>query len=445
MIDLALRNGRFATPGGMIEGDLGIEAGCIVDVGAVSGAAREEIDLRGRAVLPGAVDPHVHFRTPGHTEKEDFGSGSRAALAGGVTSVVDMPNTEPPTTDLERLREKAALAAASCLCHYGFWVGATAENAADLERLEASEEDFCGIKVYMGSSTGRLLVDDPAAIEEVFRRTRRVVAVHAESEAVLRRAGAPYARSTDPAVHGLARPEEAAVLAVSLVLELSRRYDHPAHVCHLSTARELDLVLDDEGHREGRVSFEVCPHHLAFDDARARTCGSYAKMNPPLRRAGDREALWSALARGDVDMIATDHAPHLRSEKERPYFEAPSGVPGVETSLRYLLREAPRRGVDLVRLAELVATRAADRFGLAGKGRIEAGFDADLAVLSDAPPRPFRREEVLSRAGWNPFEGETLAPPPDLVLLLGRVVAREGRVDPGGARGRPLRFRAFEG
>lgn len=440
MHDVILREGRFVTPSGTIEGDLAVEDGRIVELGTVRGSGREEIRLEGRWTLPGVVDPHVHFRTPGYTHKETWITATRSALAGGVTSVVDMPNTDPTTTDAAALAEKLAHVASEARCSYGFFVGATPHNLDALRRLEDMDLPYCGIKVFMGSSTGRLLVDDPEGLRSIFRDTRKIIALHAEDNEILMASKARYRDAESATVHGLARPVEAAIKAVRNVLELSDAHDHPAHICHMSTAAELELVLGDAGHGSGRVSVEVCPHHLAFEEGRCATHGNLAKMNPPLRPERDRQALWNGLARGDVAFVATDHAPHLLDEKEQPYPSAPSGIPGVETSLRYMLYAGPRHGLDMSDVARVMSQGAADRFGIVGKGRIAVGWDGDLVVASDGPGRPFERSEVLSHCGWSLFEGEVLAPPPAMVLVGGKVAARGGRIVDDDVRGRPLVF-----
>jgi dihydroorotase len=438
MIDLILRDGRLVLPdGSVVRGDLGVDDGVIVALGEVAEAARGDFDCGGRPVLPGGVDVHVHFRTPGYSHKETWETASRSAVVGGITSVVDMPNTDPVTVDHASLVAKAAQISGDARCHYGFFVGAAPDNLDALRWLEEADTPYCGVKVFMGSSTGRLLVDDPAALEGIFRDTRRIIAVHAEDDALLEVTKAAY---SDAREHHLARPTEAAVRAVRAVLALSAAYDHDAHICHLSTREELALLRHDPGHRTGRVSAEVCPHHLAFTHARTETHGNYAKMNPPLRTEADRRALWQALRDGDLLCVSTDHAPHLAAEKDRPYAAAPSGVPGVETSLRYLLAAGPGEGLSLPAVARLMATEAAARFALRGKGRLAVGHDADLVVLADGEPAPYRRDEVLSRCGWSPFEGELLAPAPEAVFVLGRLAARRGRMVDDGVRGRPLAF-----
>jgi dihydroorotase len=440
MYDLVLRDGRLMCSGGEVRGDLGVEGGRIAAIGSISGRGRRELALGGRAVLPGVIDTHVHFRTPGATHKETWVQATRAALVGGTTSVVDMPNTEPLTIDALALGEKAALVAREARCNYGFFVGATPDNLDALLWLEETAAAYCGIKIFMGASTGRLLVADPGALEAIFARTRRVIAVHAESNRLLTEASAPYRDATQAMVHGLARPREAALVAVREVLALSRAHRHPVHLCHLTTREELALLEADSGLAERRVSAETCPHYLAFDASRTQTHGNFAKMNPPLREPADCEALWEGLGRGVVGMVNSDHAPHLPEEKAAPYHRAPSGVPGVETALRYLAYQALRRDLDLGGLGRLLATAQADRFGIRGKGRIQVGWDADLVVLSTESPAPYRREEVLSRCGWSLFEGEILGPAPEWVVLGGRVVAGRGKILDDDPLGAALRF-----
>ena len=449
MHHLVLRNARIVRPEGILEGDVAVEDGRIAEIGHVTGGARQNFDLKGRALLPGAIDPHVHFRTPGGTHKERWLEASRAAVTGGVTAVIDMPNTDPPTIDYARLVEKARMVAGEARCGYGFWVGAAPDNLDGLARLDAGEDlpdgpcGYAGVKVYLGSTTGRLLVEDPAVLEGIFRETQRVIAVHAEDNAVLRRVAAELPGAHTAKDHHLLRPREAARVAVRTLLALAGAYTRDVHVCHMTTQDELDLVREGPrapGTDDRLVTFEVCPHHLAFDERRTHTHANFAKMNPPLREPHDRRALWQALASSHLGFVATDHAPHTLEEKEQEYDKAPSGVPGVETMLRYMLYEGPRHGISLKDVAWLTSQGAADRFGIVGKGRIEVGYDADLVVASDEPARPLYRDEVLSRCGWNPFEGEWLAPPPAFVFVGGQLAAQNGQMVDERVRGGALEF-----
>ncbi len=449
MHDIVLRDTRIVRPEGVIEGDVAIRGGKIAELGRVTGGSRQDLDLKGRALLPGAIDPHVHFRTPGGTHKERWTEASRAAVTGGVTSVIDMPNTDPATVDYQRLVEKASMVSSEARCGYGFWVGAAHDNLDELARMDAGDNlphgpcGYAGVKVYLGSTTGRLLVEDPTALEALFAQTRRVIAVHAEDNAVLRRVAAELPGAHTAEDHNLLRPREAASVAVKNVLALAAAYTRDVHICHMTTEDELVLLREGPtapGSPERLVTFEVCPHHLAFDDRRTHTHANFAKMNPPLREPHDRRALWEGLASSRLGFVATDHAPHTVEEKEQEYDKAPSGVPGVETMLRYMLYEGPRHGIPLPALAWLTSQGAADRFGILGKGRIEVGYDADLVVVSDAPARPLLRDEVLSRCGWNPFEGEWLAPPPDYVFVGGKLAAQHGQMVDDTVRGGPLVF-----
>ncbi len=434
MHDLVIRNATVARPdGSTIAADVACGNGLIARIApALDVRGREEIDAAGRLLLPGVIDPQVHFREPGNEHKEDLGSGSRAAARGGVTSFLEMPNTDPPTTDQQALDDKLARAAAKCVVNYGFFIGATPDNLAAIN----SVAPVCGIKIFMGTSTGTLLVNEPRDLEHIFANGDRLIAVHAESETRIRERKKMLAGRTDVAVHSEIRDNECALQATELALSLSKKYGRRLHVLHLSTHEETDLLRRD---KPAWVTAEAIPNHLLLNVGDYRTLGTLVQMNPPIRAAQDNAALWSALHDGVIDFIATDHAPHTLEEKRRPYPQSPAGMPGVETSLPLMLTEMAAGRCTLAEIQRWMCYGPAQAYGIPNKGRILEGWDADLTLVDLARPRAVRNEEMFTRAGWSPFAGRELVGWPDCTIVAGHVVFDHGRIRDG-ARGRPLRF-----
>ncbi|MCC7380822.1 MAG: dihydroorotase [Deltaproteobacteria bacterium] len=442
---LTIRGGRLALPLDdhteqicVVEGDLQITGGRISNIGVARDDRGEVIDARGLLVMPGVIDPQVHFREPGLTHKEDLHSGSRACAAGGVTSFLEMPNTKPPTIDRAALDWKLHRARETSLVHYGFFVGATPSNLPELLALEPAE-DVAGIKIFMGSSTGTLLVSERADLDRIFAHGRRLIAVHAEDEARLKARAELIGDTADPALHSVIRDAESARIATAVALELSERYQRRLHVLHLSTAEEVEL-LRERGKGGGRVTAEVTPQHLLLHapEIYARL-GTRAQMNPPLRDARHAAALWRGLREGVLDCVATDHAPHTLAEKAQGYGKAPSGMPGVETSLAAML-DAAHRG--LCKVEEVVGwmTEGPRRcYRIHGKGRLELGFDGDVVLVDLARTRTIDEGAIRSRAGWSPFEGVPLTGWPVATFVLGQAVYRDGEIIEARAA-RPLRF-----
>ncbi len=435
--DLVIRNGVIVSGAGRATGDIAVRNGIIEAIGSFATAdARAFFDARGLHVLPGIIDTHVHLREPGLTHKEDLETGTRAAALGGVTSVFDMPNTNPETTTAERIAEKVALAKGRTFADHAFYAGATAENADALGAIEKAP-GCAGVKIFMGSSTGSLLIEDDATIARVLAGTRRCVAVHAEDEARLkaRRIFAEYDR---PETHGIWRDPECARRAVERLIALARAARRHVHVLHGTTAGEAALLKD----AKDVATMETTPQHLTLTApecyARLR---SYAQMNPPIRSLEHREALWQAIADGVIDTIGSDHAPHARAEKEQAYPASPSGLPGVQTMLPLMLDHVAAGRLSLERLVQLCAENPARIFGIAGKGRIAAGFDADFALVDPAASQIIRNEDMASRCGWTPFDGIPVKGKVAATILRGHVVARDGAVI-GPAIGAPVRFSA---
>ena len=399
----------------------------------------ETIDARGQWVLPGVIDDQVHFREPGLTYKADIHSES-AAAAGGVTSFMDMPNVKPPTVTLGLLDEKFERAAETSVTNYSFYFGATNENAAEIERIDPKW--VCGVKVFMGSSTGNMLVDDDRALASIFAQSPVPVATHCEDEATVRanmeRFRAGYGDEITVAMHPLIRSAEACYRSSAKAVELATRYGADLHVLHLSTARELDLF--DRGPLSGkRITNEVCVHHLWFSDADYARMGNFIKWNPAIKSEADRDALRRGIADGRVDVVATDHAPHTLDEKKLPYLKAPSGGPLVQHSLVAML-EMSRNGVFPVETAvEKMCHAPAVRFRIRERGYLREGYFADIVLVRPDDPWTVSPQNILSKCGWSPFEGVTFSNRVTHTLVNGKIVFRNGAVDRD-ARGRALEF-----
>ncbi len=439
MADLLVHGGEIVTPQGPRRADVSIRAGVIAAVGEalVVPPDTARIDATGLLVFPGLVDPQVHFREPGLTHKEDLGSGSLAAVGGGVTTFFEMPNTKPSTTTPELLADKLARAAAKAWADHAFFLGATAQNAEQLAEWE-NLPGCSGVKIFMGSSTGDLLVPDDATLERVLRAGRRRVAVHAEDEYRLEERYAAIPKGTSVREHPYVRDVECALRATTRLLRLAERTGRKVHVLHVSTAEEVALLR--ERNLGDLVTAEVTPNHLflAAPDCYERF-GTRAQMNPPVRDARHRDALRQGLVDGVIHCIGSDHAPHTLAEKARPYPDAPSGIPGVQTILPLLLtavRDGWLRLDDVVRVA---AAAPATVYGLVGKGTIAVGNDGDLAIVDPAVRKPLPLAWLHSRAGYSPYVDTELAGWPTITVLRGQVIHRD-RAPVGAPQGRAVRF-----
>jgi dihydroorotase len=447
--DLLVRGGEVvvgerAARGGTVRADVWVRAGRIEAVGAAitAPAGTPVLDASGRLVLPGSIDPQVHFREPGLEHKEDLASGSLAAVAGGVTSFCEMPNTKPATTTRELLEDKLARARGRAWADHAFFVGATAENADRLGELEGLP-GCAGVKVFMGSSTGDLLVRDDANLERVLRSGTRRVTVHSEDDFRLSERYAALRAGTPVTEHHQVRDVEAAVRATRRLLDLAERTRRPVHVLHVSTAEEVDLIADrDLG---DLVTFEITPNHLFLE---APACyegehGSWAQMNPPVRERRHRDRLREALASGEAACVGSDHAPHTAEEKAKPYPTSPSGIPGVQTTMALLLTAIAEGWLDWDGYLRATNTGPRRVYGIQGKGLVEPGVDGDLVIVDRGNRGPLAASWLRSRVPTNPFVGRALAGWPVATVLRGRVVYRHG--EPTGATvgepsGRPLRF-----
>lgn len=367
---------------------------------SAAAGADEIIYGAGKYALPGLIDVHVHCREPGMTHKEDFLTASRAAAAGGVTTIIDMPNTKPATTTVALLEEKRRLAAAKCIANYGFHFGATANNLEEIKKAK----NIAAVKVYMGSSTGDLLVTDEKALNGIFGSGKRIM-VHAENEAMINANEEKYRGDSDGAkLHLKIRENVVAATAVERAVKIARNNNTKLHICHMSTKEEAAVVAAAKKNY-GLLSCEVTPHHLFLTADAADKLGNYAKVNPPLRTKDDVAALWNAIADGVVDMVATDHAPHLREDKEQGYWEAPSGMPGLQTMLPLMLDAVNKNRLSLQQLVKLTSENPAAVFGIKGTGKIAVGNDADITLVDLRKEKTIKNDEMLTKCGWTPFNG----------------------------------------
>lgn len=433
--DLLIKGGVVATPSGIAEGDVGVRDGRIVTVGAPTSAkAAEVFEARGLHVLPGVIDTQVHFREPGNEHKEDLETGSRAAVLGGVTAVFEMPNTSPPTTTRAAIEDKLARAKDRMHCDYAFYAGATPANVGALSELEKLP-GVSGVKAFLGSSTGTLLLSEEADILAALKSGRRRMAVHSEDEARLRERKYLAIRG-DVRTHPVWRDDETARASTERVLRLARGAGRQLHVLHVTTAEELPLLAT----ARDIATVETTPQHLTLSAPECyERLGTYAQMNPPIRDARHRDALWAAVRDGLVDVIGSDHAPHTREEKDRTYPDTPSGMPGVQTLPTILLDHVNAGRMSLERFIDLTSAGAARIFGIARKGRIARGFDADFTIVDLRKKRRIENSWIASKCGWTPFDGMETTGWPVATIIRGRAVMRDHALTTAHS-GAPIQF-----
>ena len=433
--DLIVKGGTVWTTGGPADVDVAVRDGRIAAIGNFdAGAAGQTVDATGLMVLPGVVDTQVHFREPGNEHKEDLESGTRAAALGGVTAVFEMPNTSPSTTTPEALQDKLDRARGRAWTEHAFFIGASPENAAQLGELERLP-GCCGVKMFMGSSTGNLLVADDDTVRRVLANGTRRVAVHSEDEPrLIERKGERV--EGDPGSHPVWRDEETAIKCTKRLLKLARETGRRVHVLHVTTAEEVAILAA----AKDIATCEITPQHLTLvaPDCYERL-GTYAQMNPPIREQRHNDGLWAGVRDGVFDVVGSDHAPHSMAEKAAAYPASPSGMPGVQTQLPLLLNHVNAGRMTLARLVDLVCSGPSRIYNIAGKGRIALGFDADFTLVDLKARREITADWLASKCGWSPFEGMTVTGWPQGTIIRGNVVMRDGELA-NAAIGAPVRF-----
>lgn len=423
--DLVLKSGEVMVPTTqglkLRSANIGINAGKIAAISSENLDGTQVLDCHGLTVFPGVIDSQVHFREPGLTQKEDLETGTRGALLGGVTSVFEMPNTIPATTTEPLYNQKIEMATGRAWTNFGFYIGGSPENIPELAKLE--KLPGCpGIKVFMGSSTGTLLIEDDEHLERLFRSGQRRVILHSEDEPLLRERKHIAVEAKHPKAHPEWRNVETAVRSTTRLLRISERTGRPVHVLHVTTAEETELLAKHKHH----ATCEVTPQHLTLAAPECyERLGTYAQMNPPIRDERHRDALWEALSRGVFDVIGSDHAPHTKEEKSRPYPESPSGMPGVQTLLPIMLNHVHEGRLSLNRLAELVCENPRRVFGCISKGRIEVGLDADFTIIDLKLKDTIKNSEMACRSGWTPFDGMKITGWPVHAIVGGQISLRD--------------------
>lgn len=431
--DMILKNGTVWTVGGPVKTDVGVRNGKIAGIG-VAGDAGETIDCTGLDVLPGVIDSQVHFREPGLEAKEDLESGSRSAVLGGITAVFEMPNTKPNTDSAEAIADKLARAKNRMWCDHAFYVGATTENAEALAELEMLP-GTAGVKIFMGSSTGNLLVAEDEHLARVLRAGKRRVAIHAEDEQrMIARQGERV--EGDPSSHPVWRDDESALLATRRILKIARETGRKIHILHITTPDELALIAQNKD----IATCEVTPQHLtlAGEEAYPRL-GTYAQMNPPIRSGAHRDGLWHYLRQGVPDVLGSDHAPHTIEEKGKTYPASPSGMPGVQTLLPLMLNHVAEGRLSLQHVIELTSAGPQRVFGLRTKGRIALGYDADFTLVDMKARWTIEQSWLASRCGWSPFTGMEITGKPVGTIIRGNRVMWEGSLT-NAAIGAPVQY-----
>jgi len=442
MTDLLIKNALLVNEGATIETDVLIRGDRIEKIAAdISATDKTDIiDAAGNYLIPGMIDDQVHFREPGLTIKGDIATESAAAAAGGITSFMDMPNVNPLTVTREALAAKYALATDRATANYAFYLGATNNNIDEIRALQTAEA--CGIKVFMGASTGDMLVDSREALEAIFADAPKIILTHCEDSPTIwaneAKARAEFGDDVPMSEHPRIRSEESCFLSSSLAVDLATRHGSRLHVLHLTTAREMSLFAAGDRNNKN-ITAEVCVHHLWFDESRYADLGTRIKCNPAIKQASDREALIRAVNEGRIDIIATDHAPHTWQEKQNSYFKAPAGLPLVQHALPSLFEQVHRGVFTVETVVDRCSHAVADIFGVVDRGYVREGYFADLVIVDPRQPHTVTRDKVLYKCGWSPYEGETFSASIDTTIINGRVVYRNGRLT-GDIAGRRLEF-----
>lgn len=427
-----IRNANIVNEGKITAGDVLISEGKIAAIGSgIEVIDAEVIDATGLWLMPGVIDDQVHFREPGLTHKGEIYTEAKAAVAGGVTSFMEQPNTAPPATTVERLEEKYARAAEVSLANYSFFIGTTNNNLDEL--LKINPRNVAGVKIFLGSSTGDMLVDNEEQLDNVFAKVKTLIAVHAEDDPMIKRNveeyRAKYGDDMPADYHGLIRSREACYASSSKAIARAKKFGTRLHVFHISTADELELFDNSVPLREKKITAEVCIHHLWFSDADYKTKGSFIKWNPSVKTAIDREALWKALLDNRIDVIATDHAPHTIEEKQQSYLKAPSGGPLVQHSLVAMLEKAREGKISVERVVEKMCHAPADLFRIDKRGYIREGYWADLVLVHPQQHWTVAKDNLLYKCGWSPLEGTVFHSRVVSTFVNGNLVYNNGAIN----------------
>ncbi len=416
-----IRDATVVLPDEVTRTNVLVDDGKIVAIDAAAHSEAEEVvDANGMHLLPGVIDDQVHFRDPGLEHKEDLRTGSRACAKGGITTFFEMPNTKPATITQELLHAKLQRGAERSVVNYAFFMGATVDNVDQLKLVTRTP----GIKIFIGSSTGNLLVDEQAALEAIFAETTLPITAHCEDEATVRANKQRFEGVNDPSVHSKIRDHEAAIVATKRAIDLSTRHQHQFHVLHVSTAQEVELLKESPEW----VTAEACPHHLFFNTSDYATLGTRVQMNPSVKEPKDNAAIWQALLDGTIDIVATDHAPHTLEEKSVEYPQSPSGMPAVENSLALMLNQVNQGRCTLEQVVQWMCERPAKIWHIPTKGQIAVGYDADLVLVDMAKSAVVRDEEQVSKCGWSAWHGTELTGWPVRTWVHGAEVFRDGKI-----------------
>ena len=431
---LLIKNGSLVNSSGVLKSDIFISGGKITQIGtSLDCEADRVIDAAGKYIFPGLIDPQVHFRDPGLTHKEDLKTGSMAAAAGGITTFFEMPNTNPSTITLEKLEKKYKVASEKCITNFSFFFGATNDNIEEIKKMD----NTCGLKIFMGSSTGDLLVDDDEALDRIFSCCDKIIAVHAEDEEILKEAEKKVSKDSF-ANHPDARPVEAALKATTKAVNLALKYKKRLHVLHLSTAEEVEFLRKHKS--SGLITAETTPQHLLMHAPNIyNEIGSFAQMNPPIREKYHQKELWAGLKDGTIDCVATDHAPHTLEEKALPYGEAPSGMPGVQTSLTLMLNEVANEKINLEDVVKWMAENPAKLYNIKGKGFLKEGYDADITIVDMDCEKIILNENMYSKCGWTAFHNTTTKGWPIITIVNGNIVYENDELNLD-VFGKPVKF-----
>ena len=445
MSSILIKNATIINEGRTFRGDLLIKDELIVSIGSPDQSEIRQdtkiIDAKGLLLIPGVIDDQVHFREPGLTHKGDIYSESRAAVAGGVTSFMDMPNTNPQTISIDVLNEKYLIGSESSFTNYSFYLGATNTNLNEV--LDVDPSSVCGIKLFMGSSTGNMLVDNETALRELFAKTALIVTAHCEDEPMIRKNSeiyrGKYGEGVPVKMHPMIRSREACFKSSSHAVNLAREFNTRLHILHLSTADELKLFNNNLPLNEKRITGEVCVHHLWFDESSYDDLGTLIKWNPAIKTRFDRDALINGVKNNLIDIIATDHAPHTLAEKTNTYFKAPSGGPLIQHSLVIMLELWHRKVFSLEKIVEMMCHNPAILFNIRKRGFIREGYQADLCLVDPASPWRVSKDNLLYKCGWSPFEGVTFHSKVVKTIVNGTIVYNDGLINED-YRGQRLMF-----